>query len=675
MFTIRNLILILSSLTIALVSIILIRDYLWNKRLKNYQTKFNLEVKPQPSFKRFDKLIFAGSSALALLLAVVVPAQQYFIGERVLLNAKPVMSKTTLQRLVQENNFLLKGGIFNSFGPAIAAAESAQDSQAERQNDVIGTNLQVAGVDEADIIKTDGNSIYFAARGYNKIRVIDVLDNKLVNVNQDLDLGKLYADSLYLTEQYLVVIGYSFEASPYLGCAEGMACIGFGRMWLPSTGSVKVYDKTDLSLEFSLETDGTFYDHRIIEDKLFLVSHKYLGGEGEVRPTFKKEINGVKSESVVDYQDIYYFDDVPGYQLSILTGIDLATFEHNAQAFVGGVDHLYVSLDSVYTADNYYEETLLGVNWEPKVQIIKYDINLENASLDYVGQIKLDGTVDNQFWMDEFNGFFRVVTSSMMWNENGNITKNRLFVIEDNPANDQLQIVGSITENLGKPGETVKAVRFNGNLGQVVTFEQIDPLYTIDLSNPAAPVITGKIEEPGYSTYLHNWSDTQLIGLGLDVVDGRVAGMKVSAYDTSLEAPLTTYYLSEKSNDGFFNYSYSEAIYNHKAMMISPEKGILAFPVSKYSYKEEQTANGLVYTYKYQSEYLVFMIDFNRPVSQIIGEPIRIAHALNDFNSNIDRGVYINNVIYTLSLGQLVSYDLTTNQVLEDIKLEVKFEN
>ena len=673
MISLQNILLIISSIVITAVAVILIRDYIWNQRLNRYQNKYNLESKKLTSPKRFDQLIMAGSSALVLLLAVIVPGKTYFIGERQLVNAKPVLSKTMLNNLTQQYN--LKFGLFGGMPTLNSAMASAEDSSTQRTNDVIGTNLQVEGVDEADIIKTDGNTIYFATRGYNHIRVIDVLDNKRVDVKSDLDLGKLYADSLYLTDKYLVVIGYTYEASPYVGCAEGVACIGFGRMWMPSTGSVQVYNRSTLNLEYKLESDGTFYDHRLIEDKLFLVSHKFMGGEGDLRPTFKKEVNGVKSESVIDYNNIYYFEDVPGYQLSVLTGIDLSTFEHKAQAFVGGVDYLYVSLDAVYTADNYYVETLLGTDWEPKVQIIKYDINLTNGSLDYVGQIKLDGNVNNQFWMDEYNGYFRVVTTSSKWTESGSITKNRLYVIQDNPTNDQLQVVGSITENLGKPGETVKAVRFNRNLGQVVTFEQVDPLYTIDLSNPAAPVITGKIEEPGYSTYLHNWSDTQLIGLGLDVVENRIQGMKVSAYDTSLEAPLMTYYLSEKSSDGEFNYSYSEAIYNHKAMMISPEKGILAFPVSKFSYKEERLTDGIKYTYKYQSEYLVFMIDFSKPNNQIISAPIVISHAVNDYQSMIDRGVYVNNVIYTLSLGQLVSYDLSTSQVLENIKLEVRVES
>jgi inhibitor of cysteine peptidase len=675
MFSLKNIILIISSLVLAGVGIVLLRDYLWNRRLKNYQAKYQLKVDRPISNKRFDRLVMAGSSALLMLLAVIVPARTYFMGERELVNAKPVLNKIMLNNLISQNSFN-KFGLFGGM-PTLASSEaSAVDSSSMRQNDVIGTNVQVSGVDEADIIKTDGNTIYFATRGYNRIRILDVLDNKFVNVKPDLNLENLYTDSLYLTNDYLIVIGYTFEVSPYIGCAEGMACIGFGRMWIPSTGSVKVFNRADLSLAYSLETDSMFFDHRLIEDKLFLVSHKYLYNDVEPRPSFKTNVDGVKAETLLDYENIYYFDNVPGYELSVLTGIDLSTFNYQSQAFVGGVSYLYVSLDSVYTAYNFYQETILGTEWNQKVQIVKYDINMSNASLDYVGQIQLDGHVYNQFWMDEFNNNFRVVTTTSQWTNSGAITKNQLFIIQDNLVNDQLRVVGSITENLGKPGETVKAVRFNGNLGQVVTFEQVDPLYTIDLSNPTNPVITGKIEEPGYSTYLHNWSDTRLIGLGLDVVENRVMGLKISAYDTALEAPLMTYYLAEKSDDGFFTYSYSEALYNHKAMMISPEKGIFAFPVSKYSYKEEEVAGGgRVYSFKYQSEYLVFMIDFSKPINQIISEPIRINHDVSDYSNIIERGVYINNVIYTLSVGQMVSYDLGLNQVLEDIKLALILES
>jgi len=673
MLTIRNILLLISSLILSGVVLIVARDLIWNKRLINYKNKFKLNSKEVKAPARFEKLIMAGSTALLILLAVIVPARTYQIGDRVLVNARPVLTKTKLNSLVaQSNNF--NNALFGSM-PSMLESSSSMD-QVKRVNDVIGTNLQVEGVDEADIIKTDGNSIYYATRGYNRIRIVDVLDNKLVDIKDDLLLGDLYTDSLYLTPEYLIVIGYSFEQSPYSGCEEGMACIGFGRMWfMPSTGSVKVFNRVDLSLAYSLETDGMFRDHRLIEDKLFLMSNKNLFGQEELRPTFKANVNGVTTESFVEYENIYFFENVPAYEMSILTGIDLGSFTHNAQAFLGGVDHLYVSLDSVYTIDNYYEENLLRTEYSPKVNIIKYDINLEQARLDYVGQVKLDGIIEDQFWTDEYNNYFRAVTTSSQWFESGVVTKNRLYVIESNDVDDQLRIVGSITENLGKPGETVKAVRFNGNLAQVVTFEQIDPLYTIDLSNPALPVITGAIEEPGYSTYLHNWSDTQLIGIGFEIVDSRIAGLKISAYDTTISDPLSTYFLSEKSNDGSFNYSYSEAVYNHKALLISADKGILAFPVSKFSYKEETINNVLTYTYSYQSEYLVFFIDFSKSAKEIISEPIRIAHQVRQFDSAIDRGVYINNVIYTLSFGQIVSYDLSTNQILESLEFDVIIES
>jgi inhibitor of cysteine peptidase len=673
MFTIRNVLLLISSLVLSGVLVLVARDIIWNKRLNDYKNKFKLNTKEVKTSVRFERLLMAGSTALLILLAVIVPTRTYQIGERVLVNARPVLTKTKLNSLVEQNNLFNKA-LF-SVMPSAESSITATDTSA-RVNDVIGTNLQVEGVDEADIIKTDGNSIYYATRGYNRIRIVDVLDNKLVDIKDDLLLGDLYTDSLYLTAEHLIVVGYSFDESPYVGCAEGMACIGFGRMWfMPSTGTVKVFNRDDLSLAYSLETDGMFYDHRLIEDKLFLMSHKNLFGQEELRPTFKSNINGVASESFVEYESIYYFDNVPAYEITVLTGIDLASYTHNAQAFLGGVDHLYVSLNSVYTIDNYYQENLLRTEYAPKVQIIKYDINLAEAKLDYVGQVKLDGVIEDQFWTDEYNGYFRAVTTSSIWSEQGVTTKNRLFIIESNDVDDQLNIVGSITENLGKPGETVKAVRFNGDLGQVVTFEQIDPLYTIDLSNPSAPIITGAIEEPGYSTYLHNWTDTNLIGIGFDIVEQRINGLKISAYDTALTEPLTTYFLSEKSNDGTFNYSYSEAVYNHKALMISSEKGILAFPVSKFSYKEETVDNVMTYTYTYQSEYLVFFIDFSKPAKEIISEPIRISHKAREFDSAIDRGVYINNVIYTLSFGQLVSFDLSTNQVLETLEFPVIIES
>ncbi|MBE0701255.1 MAG: beta-propeller domain-containing protein, partial [Acholeplasmataceae bacterium] len=215
------------------------------------------------------------------------------------------------------------------------------------------------------------------------------------------------------------------------------------------------------------------------------------------------------------------------------------------------------------------------------------------------------------------------------------------------------------------PGESVKSVRFSGHFAYVVTFRQIDPLYTIDISEPTLPIITNEIEEEGYSTYLHVWDQHHLIGLGLSADPfGVVTGMKLSAYsDDDKTEPLTTFFINDLDEDGKYSYGYSEAIHNHKAIMVSPSHGIFAFPVMVWHYWYESGQ----YHYGYLSYYMVFFIDFEATEpSDIISSPIIIEHDVSETYNQVDRGIYIDGIVYTFSFHQMVSYDLETDTVFEN---------
>jgi inhibitor of cysteine peptidase len=392
---------------------------------------------------------------------------------------------------------------------------------------------------------------------------------------------------------------------------------------------------------------------------------------------FKETIDGDTVTNYLGYDNIYYFDDVPVYGMTVLTGVNLETYEVSSQAFLGYVSDIYASTTSLYTVQNYSTYTL--GQYKNKVQIIKYSLDTDHAKVTYVGQKELSGYVSDQYWMDEYNDYFRVVTSS--WSP----IHNELHILKENPNTDELDLVGSITQGLGLENETVKSVRFSGDRGFVVTFEQTDPLYTIDLSDPENPVIISIEKEPGFSTYLHVWNDekTNLIGFGFNADEnGWVNGLRLSAFmisgTTEVKSDsdaVDSYILSSEDEDGIYSYSYSEASYNPKAMIVSPDHNIIAFPVMSWKYDS-------LWNYTYVSQFLVFYIDFDaEDPNDIIRDPIIISHDEYDYYSGIDRGVYIdvfNNqkgVIYTLSFSQMVSYDLATNQVIESILFETNFDD
>ncbi len=643
------------SVIVILFGIRFAKDIIWNQKLGKFQKSKSVVIPKIPRLYWIKRSYGFVLSSLVLLTVVASGAFAIpnMLDGRTLLNAVPVGSKSTLLRLIEDtsDSDWYSGVFFNGgLEDALDSPEADGASQSSTR-DFIGTNVQVDGVDEADIVKTDGNTIYYATRYYNEVRIIDVNLDGTVEPQANLDLGDMYTDSIYITDTQLIVIGYIYTYIPYV-YEDGSD--HYGWTYASYTGAVYVYDRETMELDYKLETDSNFYQHRLIGDSLFLISNKSLYTD-ELRPEYKETLGGNLSVSHLGYDSIYYFDDVPVYNMTVVTGIKLSTYELTSQAFLGNVSQIFASTDAIYTVNNYSSWTLN--THENHVQIVKYALDAENATVTYVGQKELPGYIGNQYWMDEYDGYFRVVTSS--WDP----IHNELYVLEEDDNTDELRIVGAIRDGLGKENETVKSVRFNEEEAYVVTFEQIDPLYTIDLSDPSQPEITSTIEEPGYSTYLHVWDDANhLIGFGFSAdLTGRVTGLKISAYDTTQTLPLDDYQLNNQDDEGIFSYSYSEASYNPKAMMISPEKGIIAFPIMSWSY--DQTPES--WDYSYVSQYLVFYIDFS--AEQIISDPIVISHDASEYYIGIDRGVYIDGIIYTLSYRQLVSFNLETKSVLETI--------
>jgi inhibitor of cysteine peptidase len=635
-----------------------------NQRLKAYQ-KINHQIIHktwQFALKR-SAMVILTTGLLGITVLSGAFHDPYVLNNRVLVNAQPVMTQTKLKSLLDSHNegwFGLFDQLRNDAMPEEMAPDQPASGSEGVERDFIDTNVQVEGVQEADIIKTDGNTIYYAARYQNKIRVIDVGLNHLVTIRDEIELDDFYVDNMFLTKDYLVLIGYhyGYEYTPY---DRGEFIDVMPGFYMIYSGSIIILDIHTLDEVYRLETDGFYYDYRLIDDVLFLVSRKNLYND-ELRPMFKETKDGQTQTTYLGYDQIYYFNDVPIYSMTVMTSIKLhENFKISSQAFLSDVSSIYVSKNAIYTVFNYYKydqvlwETVGTWSDEQKAQIIKYDLDIESGTIDYVGQKIILGHVYNQFWMDEYEGYFRVVSNQ--WNP----VLNRLYVLKESQDTDELELVSLIDEDLGKPNERVMSVRFNRHLAHVVTFEQIDPLYTIDLSDPYQPEFIGDIEMPGFSTYLHPWLlDHNLIGLGFDAdSNGFITGLKLSAFDTNLSDPLYEYILGSGDPDTI-QYSYSEAHYNHKALLVSAEHGIIAFPVMSFIY------NQLNYYYEYRSQYFIFQIDFTK--EQVISDPIIISHDLSENYYPVERGVYIDGVIYTVSYQQIISYHLTNQAILENIR-------
>ena len=643
-----------------------IKDFIWNKRLGNFHTHQKIHIPKVPLLywmKRGYGLVLSSFAAVTIVAcgAFSLPIRE----PNVYLTANKVGSQEKLVSLINDIN--------RNYNPETDFAvpgnpEQIGDEANEDQRDFIDTNMQVDGVIEADIVKTDGYSIYYASRYHNKVRVIDIENDGSLELRQEIDLGNLYTDSLYITDTKLIVIGYIYTYFYMMPDLEGNARDYYGG-YTSFTGAVYIYDRETLELDYKLETDTNFYQHRLIGDALYLLANKGLY-TNDLVPSFSETIDGETTNIELDYDSIYYFDGMPAYSMTVITVIDLASYEMSSEAFLGQVHQIYANQNAIYTTATVYEyETNDDFVWwggQAYTFIVKYHIDPEEKSFSYEAYAKVKGYIESQYWMDEYDDYFRIVTTA--WGQN---IVNRLYILETNKETQTLDQVGLIEDGIGKEGlnERVYAVVFNKTRVNVVTYENMDPLYTIDMSDPENPfILPNPIEEEGYNTYLHVWNeDHYLIGVGYDAN----FQLKLGAYDTSENnpnpgEPLVNYYLVEESEDGIYQYSYSEVLYNPKAIMVDVERGIFGFPVNTYKY----TYNELLgyHDFAYLSLYYIFYIDFSSENPEdVISEPIIIEQDELMYYAGIDRGVYIEfedfTMVYTLSFAQIVSYNLTTQMI------------
>jgi hypothetical protein len=249
---------------------------------------------------------------------------------------------------------------------------------------------------------------------------------------------------------------------------------------------------------------------------------------------------------------------------------------------------VYANQQSLYIAsiEDIYWAWLPVVEGDsvPRPGTTIHKFNIEDKP-QYQASGRIDGYLINQFAMDEHDELLRVVTTDFAWWSDEE-PKNSLFILQQN--GEKLEQRSSLG-GLGKPGERIFAARFTQDRGFLVTFQQIDPLYTLDLSDPDNPAVAGELEVPGVSTYLHPIDAGKIIAVGRNG-----SSVELSLFDTSdLYHPRLLHRVS------IGNESYSEAEYNHKAFTWFADENLLALPFTRWTgsidgpYYEYDLFNGL----------------------------------------------------------------------------------
>lgn len=280
-------------------------------------------------------------------------------------------------------------------------------------------------------------------------------------------------------------------------------------------------------------------------------------------------------------------------------------------SIVGGVDQIYASTSSLYLAgQHWWWRSRSGQ--QSHTYFHKFDITDPNKAR-YVASGGVDGTLLNQFSMDEHRDYFRVATTATVEAEAGEATTNwsgqtttvnRVSVLAEKSG--RLNLIGE-TKDLAR-GERIYSVRFMGDRGYVVTFRQVDPLFTLDLRKPTKPVVVGELKVPGFSTYIHPLDQNHLLTIGVhqpDPADGAPwsdRSMKLTIFDvTDFARPKEAFTQKVGTAHGW-----SDAAYEHKAFNYFAQRGLLAIPFTDYSYNYNGSGD---YWSTFISEVRVYNID------------------------------------------------------------------
>jgi uncharacterized secreted protein with C-terminal beta-propeller domain len=486
--------------------------------------------------------------------------------------------------------------------PSAATAASATDATTPVEGvDYSGTNVQEVGVDEPDMVKTDGKTL-FAIEG-NQLNAVDVsgAQPKLLD---SITLNGGWSQQLLLSGTHLLVLsrgGYWVEPLPALS-AQMLPII-------PSNSVITEIDVSNpaaLKVVNTLTLDGAYVDARMVGSTVRIVSSSQMpltlpfatpaSATASALATAKTtnravvasskisawlpqyRVGSQPARSVVQCRDIRRPIQFSGLGMLTVLTIDLSQglAPVNSVAVMTDGRIVYASQTSLYVsteswADRPSPETPTVAPTDVTTTINKFDISDPTKTV-YMGSGTVPGYLLDQWSMSEFQGVLRVVStdSPAWWTDGG--TDSQTYVTTLGQGDGGLVQEGQVG-GLGQ-GDRVYAVRFVGNAGYVVTFKQVDPLYTLDLSDPANPKVVGEVTIPGYSSYLHPIGDNLLLGIGQDVdpTTNEPTGTQVSLFDVSdLAHPTRLYHYA-------LGQGWSEAESDHHAFLYWPATGLVVVP-------------------------------------------------------------------------------------------------
>ncbi len=519
------------------------------------------------------------------------------------------------------------------------------------------TNTQYAAVDEADVIKAQDGYIYTLNQKTRQLTVFRANGKKTAAIaTQTIGGWRDRPLNMYITDDRLTVLYQHADVKYSKNKTGGTFSYADNRLY------TVIYDISDPTAPRYLAEygqDGTLSDSRMVGGVLYLVTaYSVWAADEEKTDSYVPSLYRGEQCMTMAENALISVPDPKSSDYAVITAVSVTgDTERISQTAVLGAGECRVWANS---------EHLLLLHAGNRRDIT--DTPLENGNthrktthtttttlhlFDIVGGnvrqtaiATLDGTLDGQFAVDEWNGHFRVAATcgyayserEITLGEDDEVMRN-IYLDSEYTQYNRLYVLDSILNEVGcidnmAPGETVRSVRFEGDIGYVVTFRQTDPLFAIDLSNPANPTVLSALKITGFSEYLHPFTDDRLFGFGYagteDGINGR---MKLTMFNTADKTDVTALHTLELPSE----YVFSEALGDHHAILVDPARQLIGFPA---------------YTAAMDLTYVLFRYSETEGFTLLAHPTIKNA----DTTASL-RGLFIDNCFYVAHQNGLCVYD------------------
>lgn len=489
------------------------------------------------------------------------------------------------------------------------------------------TNVRTESVGEADIVKTDGSYLYTLKANSQEISIVDIRSDQM-KVVSNISLNENFqASEFYLSDQKLFVLG---------NMQNTQVDSDSKTLYRGSCTRIQTYDLADINNPKSIGTvdqSGYYRTSRFKDGYLYVFSDYYIY-DTITKKDYPSYVPLV-GDNLLKQSDIYLPTNHAADQYLVVSSISASSPDKAAdqKAVMSENGEIYVSENNIYIYE-YTNSSILADNLAAKNQTILRKLSYNKGKLSGSAQGKVKGYLNDSFSIDEYDNTLRLVTT-VTHNVGSSSQSNSVYVLDAD-----LKTIGKI-EDLAK-NEQVYSARFLGDTGYFVTYEQTDPLFSVDFSDPENPKILGKLKIPGFSEYLHFYSDNLLLGIGMDTDENGITnGVKISMFDISDPSDV-----KEVSKYTLDQYYYSDVFSDYRAALVDPEKNLIGFPLSG-------SAN----------QYVILSYDKDQ------GFQVQMQEEVNGNSYLGTRGVYANEKFYVINGNAIEAYRMGDYVKIDDLLL------